>query len=995
MTGAEDAAVGPQGGLVVRDGALTTLWFDGAVSLLGLRSATRLLLDNGRLSLDMRAGLGSIVSADLHCEMSAEKLEFTSNLRVDLNFTRTIADWIRALPPEQGLFLGWLLWIPLPLVPVAVDLHDLRIGLVRQPDGRWRFGASSHLSLTVADQELRVDGFSLDLTVSASNLAGGLLHVLVLELPRYFAEHLWEILLKVFNDTAKIFDFVVRVLSAPKRETGLGWEYIGGNGVDIGGVDGDGTAWFVSNLPVPGGYRVYSCSAGFFGGQPFVATAAGCTNLSAGGPPGQRQVWLVNSFNDIYYLDGAGSWTHLPTGKAEDIGVGADGSIWITGTDGGAYRWTGERWQSDGWVSDVVKGNRVAVEPNGCPWVVTGSGAVWRRGTSGQWAKLRDPGSAYDVGVGAGGQVFIVSRQAQGSGYTLEFWTGSAWTSFEAQALRVAVTPDGRPITATGVGTIQGVWRATLPIPAVELFEQPNYQGKRRSIVIGRYDAAQLGEWGLGAVRSLRVPENFRVTLSPDEAGPVQVFAADTPELGADIRVSSLAVAASVASDCLLAGSSLAPGERLRSRNGAWELVYKPAGNLVLYHKEATIYDSQNIYRGGGRLSLDEGGTLSAFARDGVLEWRQGPAAPTFGARLTLYDDGRLELSADHVVYWTLSHGAQRSDALRAGQKLAPGQWLLSPNGAYKLTYQTNGNLVVYRRKDDFVPWHSHTDHTIAGRAGLREDGRLVIEAVDGPGRVLSPEVPDATLSLRDDGEILIANPEFERWSSSRGALPPKGPVAWRKVPGGGSRIACGREGAVWIVGGNPVGNNDFGLWRWNGGGWDPMPGGGLRVAVGPNDRPWVTNSATQVWRGVGPGWSSFEQLPGNGGEISVGADGTVWLIGTDSCLYRWDEESHSWLGNGFACARVAVGATGRPWALDAAGELWRGVGPTWQTMERMNAGGSAVAVGPDTVWLIGRDGGVWRLYDTHWEAVGGDGVDIAVGGAAWRINASGEIFTG
>ena len=76
-------------------------------------------------------------------------------------------------------------------------------------------------------------------------------------------------------------------------------------------------------------------------------------------------------------------------------------------------------WQTDGWVSDTKTGNRVAVEPNGCPWVVTGSGAVWRRGTTGQWTKLRDPGSAYDGGVGASGHVFVGRRVVQGSGDNL------------------------------------------------------------------------------------------------------------------------------------------------------------------------------------------------------------------------------------------------------------------------------------------------------------------------------------------------------------------------------------------------------------------------------------------------------------------------------------------------------------------------------------------------------------------------------------------------
>jgi hypothetical protein len=67
--------------------------------------------------------------------------------------------------------------------------------------------------------------------------------------------------------------------------------------------------------------------------------------------------WVVNDRDDIYRWDGA-RWIRLP-GKAKDIGVGADGSVWIIGTNRvgggfGIWAWTGTAWQA-------VPGGAVAV----------------------------------------------------------------------------------------------------------------------------------------------------------------------------------------------------------------------------------------------------------------------------------------------------------------------------------------------------------------------------------------------------------------------------------------------------------------------------------------------------------------------------------------------------------------------------------------------------------------------------------------------------------
>jgi len=59
------------------------------------------------------------------------------------------------------------------------------------------------------------------------------------------------------------------------------------------------------------------------------------------------------------------------------------------------------------------------------------------------------------------------------------------------------------------------------------------------------------------------------------------------------------------------------------------------------------------------------------------------------------------------------------------------------------------------------------------------------------------------------------------------------------------------------------------------------MTGAAVRIAVGPNGVPWVVNNGGLVFHGTanGQGWT---QINGNilGSDISVGYDGTVWIIG-------------------------------------------------------------------------------------------------------------------
>ena len=70
-------------------------------------------------------------------------------------------------------------------------------------------------------------------------------------------------------------------------------------------------------------------------------------------------------------------------------------------------------------------------------------------------------------------------------------------------------------------------------------------------------------------------------------------------------------------------------------------------------------------------------------------------------------------------------------DTLTEGQKLLKGNSLTSSNGAYTLTLQKDGNLVLAARGQ--AVWASDTDGQNVERAELQADGNFVLYASDKP----------------------------------------------------------------------------------------------------------------------------------------------------------------------------------------------------------------------------------------------------------------------
>jgi hypothetical protein len=179
---------------------------------------------------------------------------------------------------------------------------------------------------------------------------------------------------------------------------------------------------------------------------------------------------------------------------------------------------------------------------------------------------------------------------------------------------------------------------------------------------------------------------------------------------------------------------------------------------------------------------------------------------------------------------------------------------------------------------------------------------------------------------------------------------------------------------------------SDGSVYRLNNGRWMPVEGYGTRISIGPDGSPWVVNSRNEIYRWRG---GTFEKMPGTALDIGIGGDGTPWIVGTDDGIYRWN--GNNWdrqVGHGVS---ISVDRSGRPWVVNKNSEIFQ-----WEGSRFIVRSGTArdIAAGDD-VWIVGTDSQIYRRSDNAWMPMGGRGERISAGsgGTAWVVNETGDIF--
>ena len=139
----------------------------------------------------------------------------------------------------------------------------------------------------------------------------------------------------------------------------------------------------------------------------------------------------------------------------------------------------------------------------------------------------------------------------------------------------------------------------------------------------------------------------------------------------------------------------------------------------------------------------------------------------------------------------------------------------------------------------------------------------------------------------------------------------------------------------------------------------------------------------------------NWQEMPGNARDIGAGPDGSVWIVGMDRSIYRWNQERFSWAeASGSKARRIDVAADETPWITNTDDDIFKFRGGNWQEMP-----GTArdIGIGDETVWITGSDKSIYRWNEESfdWGEVSGSGDEITVDddGNPWIINEKNDIF--
>jgi len=124
------------------------------------------------------------------------------------------------------------------------------------------------------------------------------------------------------------------------------------------------------------------------------------------------------------------------------------------------------------------------------------------------------------------------------------------------------------------------------------------------------------------------------------------------------------------------------------------------------------------------------------------------------------------------------------ADTLTEGQKLEKGGSLTSSNGAYTLTLQDDGNLVLAARGESV--WATGTDGQYADRLEVQEDGNCVLYTADKPvWHTDTKGAKDVRLLLQDDRNLVLYGFDGPAWSSNTETDAPPPAAAEAPEPAG------------------------------------------------------------------------------------------------------------------------------------------------------------------------------------------------------------------
>lgn len=326
------------------------------------------------------------------------------------------------------------------------------------------------------------------------------------------------------------------------------------------------------------------------------------------------------------------------------------------------------------------------------------------------------------------------------------------------------------------------------------------------------------------------------------------------------------------------------PGSAWVRQNDA-EAVYAPAG--WDYYAENTVQP-----RGTGQFEVQWFASIAGSgwpALMGLPTKLDGTFEPAINSILAHIDQFRDW--ADPAFGTTVAGGYDFG--------IQPGRW---SDGSYGVVTSNGDGSVQYL----------HVLQTPIGGISRLSNGSWVTPTE------LDPHADTArTVTSDTAGDIWLNDTSNRIWRKSG--------ATWQQMPGQAIDIVTGSDGSVWMVGTEPLGDQNGYLYRWNGSSWTFIGSGAVHMALDEQNNPWTVQKNGSMWRWDGERWHSVFTA---GKDVANGPDGTIWRLGDtesgDAPLYRWTGVEWTAAYEGGGGVALSVDAQGDPWVTTASGDVYR-----------------------------------------------------------------------
>jgi hypothetical protein len=210
-----------------------------------------------------------------------------------------------------------------------------------------------------------------------------------------------------------------------------------------------------------------------------------------------------------------------------------------------------------------------------------------------------------------------------------------------------------------------------------------------------------------------------------------------------------------VPSTTVASGTVLQPGDEVASPSDQFILAMRTDGNLELRVASGrTLWSSHTEGYPGASALVESTGDLVVQTPAGETLWSSDTSGNS-GSALSVRDDGNVAVTSGGETLWSSSSTLTQ---LTAGERLAPGWRVSSPDGRCRLEQLSNGDLVLYDATGQ-VLWSSGTLETPQDVAVLEPLGNL--EVRNPTGHVAWRSWTDGSgptiLSVANTGNLIIS----------------------------------------------------------------------------------------------------------------------------------------------------------------------------------------------------------------------------------------------